>query len=205
MKLLLASWGPWINQVLETTFLDLLPKPTQESNVFILSVDTTSETHITHLKIAKEWYQKIGFKEENITILNLYTDTIPSFSNLDVLHIWGGNNYEYLKVIREKRLESRIREFIDHDGVYVGSSAGSNIMCPDVDVNLFNDPNDVGLDDVTGFGYIDFYLIVHWGTSNGEKRTSQINYGWKMGKRFIPLTDHQAILVRNKGFKIISP
>ena len=64
-----------------------------------------------------------------------------------ILHIWGGNTFHYLKRIRELNLIPRIREFIDGDGVYVGTSAGSELMCPDLDANLTSDVNDIGLAD----------------------------------------------------------
>ena len=205
MKLLLCSWGPWRNALLEKTFLDLLTKPTNHNTVNILSINTTSDFFKKHLNIAKTWLTKIGFQQTNIQVYNLKSNNIPSFENLDILLMFGGNNYHYLQQIRQKNLVTRIREFIDSDGIYVGSSAGSNIMAPDLDENLSNDVNDISLEDLKGFRYIDFHLLVHWNTTEGEARTSQIQYAWKTGKRVIPLTDQQAILVQNDGFKIISP
>ena len=51
----------------------------------------------------------------------------------------------------------------------------------------------------------DFYLSVHWDSKSSDVHTSIINYSWKTGKRLITLTDQQAILIRDDGFKIISP
>jgi dipeptidase E len=205
MKLFLASRGQWMNPSLEKAFLDLIVKPIDENKLIILSINTTSEAHKERLFKAKKWYIEQGFQEKNIDILNLKTDNILNFHDIDVLHIWGGNNYHYLQGIREAGLEPKIREFIDRDGVYVGTSAGSNIMSPDVDENLSNDVNDIGLDDVSGFGYVDFITIPHWDTAHGEKRARQIKYSWKSGKRVIPITDQQAVLVQDNGFIIISP
>ena len=117
----------------------------------------------------------------------------------------GGNTFHYLHRIRDTELNQRLRDFIDRGGVYVGSSAGSNIMCPDVDDNLTTDVNDIGLEDVSGFGYVDFIIMPHWGSMNGMARTDQIKYSWETGKRVIPLTDQQAILVLDEGFTIITP
>jgi len=177
----------------------------KQNTLYIISIDTTSESHVEYLNTAIKWYKKIGFQEENIKIINLKNDEIPSFSNLDVMHMGGGNNYHYLHSIRERGLEPEIREFISRNGVYVGSSAGSNIVCPEVDEHLSNDANDIGLSDIRGFGLVDFYTIPHWDTYHGDKRTRQIQYGWESGKHVIPLTDEQAVLVVDGKFKIISP
>ncbi len=205
MNVLLYSWGPWKNKQLETAFMENLKKNPKENKLFILSIDTKSDFHVKHLGIAKEWYKTIGFTEENIHIYNLQTDKIPNFDALDVLHIWGGNTFHYMKRINELGLEKEIREYIARDGLYLGSSAGAMIMCPDIDENLTNDPNDSGLEYVKGFGLVDFYLLVHWDSRGDELHTSFIENSWKSGKKAIALTDNQAIHVNNESFKIISP
>jgi dipeptidase E len=203
MKLLLCSSAPWQNTRLENTFLDILSKPIKENTLFILSLDTTSQLWQEQLEFTKQWYQRIGFHENNIAVYNLQTGTIPHLRGLDVLHVVGGNPFHYMKRIRETGLVPKIREFVERNGVYIGSSAGSVIMGPDIDKNFTAAVNDVGLDDVSGFGYVDFYIIVHWDTKDGDLLTSFITYSWKTGKRIIALTDQQAILVLNKGFKVI--
>jgi len=175
MKLFLASWSPTTNEVLGKAFLELLSKPANQNKLLILSMDTTSDFYKRYLEIDRQWYIKQGFQERNVSILNLKTDAIPSLEDLDVLHMWGGNTWHYLKRIREAGLVPRIREFIDRGGVYVGTSAGSLLMCPDVDERLTSDPNDVGLVDVSGFGYIDFNIIPHW--DSRESLGMQVSHG----------------------------
>jgi len=96
-----------------------------------------------------------------------------------------------------------IRDFIERDGVYVGTSAGSIIMGPDIDENLTSPGNDCGLEDLDGFGYFNFYVIPHWDTKDGDLLTRIVTYSWKTDKRIIALTDQQAILVIDNEFRII--
>ena len=119
--------------------------------------------------------------------------------------MFGGNTFHYLDRIRKTGLEAEIRDFVDRDGVYIGTSAGGILMGPDVDESFIFAVNDIGLSDVSGLGYYDFYLSVHWDSKSSDVHTSIINYSWKTGKRLITLTDQQAILIRDDGFKIISP
>ena len=65
-----------------------------------------------------------------------------------------------MKQIRETGLVHEIRDFIERDGVYVGTSAGSIIMGPDIDENLTSPGNDCGLEDLDGFGYFIFMLFL---------------------------------------------
>ena len=168
-------------------------------------MDTTSEFHVKYLDIMKKWYIEKGFKKNNVKIFNMKTDKLPVLDNLDVLHMWGGNTFHYLQRIKETGLDSKIRGFIERGGVYIGSSAGRMVMCPDVDENLTADFNDIGSTDLTGLGFIDFNIVVHWDTKGDDSHTRVINYIWKSGKRVVALTDNQAIVVNGTGFKIISP
>ena len=209
MKLFLASYSPSANEVLGKAFLELLSKPVNQNKLLILAMDTTSDFYRKHLETDRQWYIKQGLQEKNVNILNLKTDTIPDLEDLDILHMWGGNTWHYLKRIREAGLVPRIREFIDRGGVYVGTSAGSLLMCPDVDERLTSDPNDVGLVDVSGFGYINFNIIPHWDSKKSLGISTSLmdcmRYVWEAGKRVIPLTDDQAVLVRDGEVKIVSP
>ncbi len=209
MKLFLASYSPCANEVLGKAFLELLSKPVNQNKLLMLSMETTSDFYKKYLETDRQWYIKQGFQERNVSILNLKTDAIPSFEDLDVLHMWGGNTWHYLKRIREMGLAPRIREFIERGGVYVGTSAGSMLMCPDVDARLTPDPNDIGLVDVSGFGYIDFNIIPHWDSLGSLGLSSSLidymRYVWETGKRVVPLTDNQAVRVLDNEVKIISP
>ena len=193
--------------MLGKAFLDLLSKPVNQSKLIILSMDT--DRYRRYLENDRRWYLEKGFEEKNIRIIDLGADEVPGFDGLDVLHMWGGNPFHYLRRIREIGLVPRIREFIDRGGVYVGTSAGSMLMCPDVDEELTGDPNDIGLIDVSGLGYVDFNIVPHWDskTSLGytESLMGYMEYAWRTGKRVVPLTDNQAVLVLGDGVKIVSP
>ena len=144
---------------------------------------------------------RMGFQSKNIVVYDLSKDNPPSISDVDVLMIFGGNHFHYMKRIRETGLEQDIRDFIESDGVYIGISGGSVMMSPDMDDGLSLTKNDIGLKDMSGFGYVDFYIISHWDWREGLEK--MLTYSWQSGKRIIPLTDRQGILVLDNVFKII--
>jgi dipeptidase E len=150
-------------------------------------------------------FTELGILPENITNYDTNSKEKPDLNEIDVLLVQGGNTYYYLQQIRENGYMDDIRSFIENDGVYLGISAGSQMMSPDVDPNLNIDENFVGLEDLVGFGFVDVYLLVHWDSFFGDLHTDAFKYSWSTGKRVIPLTDQQAILVQDEGFKIISP
>ena len=115
--------------------------------------------------------------------------------------IFGGNHFHYMKRIRELRLVQDIRDFIEREGVYIGVSGGSAMMAPDLDDGLSQTKNDIGLEDLSGFGYVDFYVVSHWDWREDKKE--MLIYSWESGKHMIPLTDQQGILVIDNDFDII--
>ncbi len=79
-------------------------------------------------------------------------------------------------------------------------------MCNKIDKNFTYGTNE-GLKEVSGFGYLDFYLVCHWDTYNLSRALFQekvIRYVWETCKRVVILTDNQAILVQDDGWKIIT-
>lgn len=214
MKLLLMS-STFTNDKLKHTFLQMLTKSIKENKVLIMHQKHYIKiTHPEYSELADRVLPRdtkilteLGILPENISTFDTDTEGKPDLNDIDILLVHGGNTFYYLHQIRKNGYWDDIRGFIERDGVYIGISAGSMMMGPDVDENLTIDVNVNlwGLEDVTGFGYVDFHLLVHWDTIFDDLHTDAIKYSWDTGKRVIPLTDQQAILVMDNDFKIISP
>ncbi len=82
----------------------------------------------------------------------------------DALILTGGNTFTFLKHLQESGLGETIREFADMNKPIAGFSAGAIILSPTIAIcNLPSlDSNEVGLDDLTGLGLIDFEVYPHY-------------------------------------------
>lgn len=145
---------------------------------------------------------KQGLFHQNISTFKLDSENPPSLEDVDVLYVLGGNEYRHMKWIRKHDLMPQIRKFIEYDGVYVARSAGAIIMGPTVEIkdwSIFE--NDVGLEDTSGFRYVDFILVPHidWRENVGEV----VEFHKRTGHKMIYITDQQAVLVRDDTYKII--
>jgi peptidase E len=214
MKLLLMS-STFTNNKLKDTFLTLLSKPPKENKVLIIhQVDYVKQTYPEYTELAEymvprdtKTFTELGIPSENISDYDARAanKSKPDLSEIDVIHVEGGNVYYYLKQFRENGYMDDIRDFIERDGVYVGISAGSTIMSRVVDEKLTSDENFFGLKEVSGFGYIDFNLLVHWDTKDEKYLSKFIKYSWEKEKKVICITDQQAVLIKDNDFRIISP
>jgi peptidase E len=200
MKLLLTSGG-LSTKKLQETLRKLLIKPVEENKVLIIELNWGDEDYPKYLEEARQQFLRTGFQRKNMVVYDLSKDNPPNISDVDVLMIFSGNHFHYMRRIRETGIEQDIKDFIERDGVYIGLSGGSVMMSPDMDDGLSMMKNDIGLEDLSGFGYVDFYIISHWDWREDKKE--MLTYSWETGKRIIPLTDQQGILVLDNDFKII--
>ena len=210
MRMLLLS-STLTNETLKQTLLQMLSKPPKDHKILIINqvqyvLDQLPEyTEIAKnmVKRDKEILTDLGFSSETINIYDVVNIEKPNLHEVDLLWIQGGNNFYYLQQIREKGYMEDIRGFIEKNGVYVGTSAGSMMMSPSVDVNLTMDENLVELEDVTGFGIIPFFIVPHWDSMDEDVRVRMLGYAGESGKKVISLTDQQGILVTDKETRVI--
>ncbi|MBU1203129.1 peptidase E [Patescibacteria group bacterium] len=82
----------------------------------------------------------------------------------DAIFMQGGNTYYLLKQIRQSNFKEALKKFLADGKVYVGTSAGSYIMCPDTDMMNWKDSsrfNKNGITDLTAFGFVPFQVFCH--------------------------------------------
>ena len=134
MKLILTSAGLSTNK-LQEEFLQLLTKPVSEikTQVFYVSFDHPDFDSLLGEIINQ--LLDIGVKEDNLDSFDLTGENAPELDGKDLVLVYGGNEYHYMYHIRRLGLYPKIRKFVDRDGIYIGVSAGSIIMGPDVDVD----------------------------------------------------------------------
>lgn len=83
----------------------------------------------------------------------------------NILVISGGNTFKLLHNLRVSKLDKAINKFAKKDEfVLSGFSAGALVMTPTIEIcNLPNfDKNEVGLEDLTGLGIVDFEIFPHY-------------------------------------------
>ena len=138
-----------------------------------------------------------GYDFEKFDIEGKSAEEMRSFfAGKNVIHIEGGNTFYLLKAIRETGFALVLDELLKEGKVYIGTSAGSYIMCPSIEVADWNETgvNRFGVTDFTALKYVPFVLKVHY------KDEMQESVWEKMKTAHFPLRilcDGQGILVDN--------
>lgn len=164
MKLLLSSNG-FSNQAIANALFELVGKRPEDTNLVFIPTASNVETG------DKDWFiddliniKKQNFKSVAIADISAVPENIwrPQFEEADVLFFEGGNTYHLMHWINRSGLVKLLPEMLKTK-VYVGSSAGSMITGPDLDLRLSKAiyAEEAEKDSMAGLGFVDFYFLPH--------------------------------------------
>lgn len=96
-------------------------------------------------------------------------------------------------------------EFLEKSGIYIGSSAGSIVMSPDINyITIMDDPNIEGLDNHIGLGLIDFSFLPHLDHNELGEDAQKIIEKYKGKDRTIfALNDNEALYIDKNVINLI--
>ena len=101
----------------------------------------------------------LGIKESNITEYKIGNKV--NIDDYDIIYMMGGNTIYLLYMIRKYNFDKEIIDFINKGKLYIGSSAGSQILGSTIKLNAIYEDNFVGMTDFTALGIIDKEIVPH--------------------------------------------
>lgn len=114
----------------------------------------------------KEWvneeYQTIldlGIDENKIVEYKIGNDI--NIDNFDIIYMMGGNTIYLLDRVRKYNFDKVIKEFINKGKIYIGSSAGSQIIGSTIKLCSIYENNFVNMTDFTALGIVDCEVVPH--------------------------------------------
>ncbi len=124
------------------------------------------------------------------------------FKDKNILHMEGGNTFYLLKAIRETGFAEILKELLEEGKVYIGTSAGSYIMCPTIEVSDWDETGKPRFDikDFTSLNYVPFVLKVHYKDASQElikEKIKDLKYPIRI------LRDGQGILVEDNKYTFV--
>ncbi len=195
------------NVVIHSWITQLDKSPTELSLVFI---DTAQELE----KGDKHWLDEdrqglvdAGFAVTDYTLTNKTQNQLEKdLAPYDVFFVAGGNTF-YLLYQAQQSGFLHLMSNPDNQKTYVGSSAGSILVCPDINVCRFiDDPAQApNLKSTTGANLVNYLILPHWGNpifQPGYEKAYPLLYQSKYSS--VLLTDDQYLVVTHGRTKIVS-
>jgi putative dipeptidase E len=150
-------------------------------------------------------FEELGIIVEELEITTASPDKILEVLNRnDYIFVSGGNTFYLLQELRRKGADILITEQICAGKLYIGTSAGSIILCPDIEFVKEMDYNHTApeLQSFTGLNIVDFYILPHYLDFPFEEITQNIvkKYGKKLDLR--PISNKQVITIAGNRIEI---
>ncbi len=204
MKLLLTSAGI-VNDSISQALFSMVGKDAKDIKVaFIPTAANVEEGEKTSWffrqyedlrGIGISWIDMIDFADADV-------DWKSRLDQCDVLYVTGGNTFYLLDQIRKQGFDDYLKTALDSK-VYVGGSASTITMTPNIDVAAIprGDPNIPGITDLTGLNYTDFEIEPHC----DEPRFDTVQaYSKEHDAKIYALDDQSAISVIDGKVEVIS-
>ena len=151
-------------------------------------------------------FEELGIIVEELEITAASPDKILEVLNRnDYIFVSGGNTFYLLQELRRKGADTLITEQIRAGKLYIGTSAGSIILCPDIEFVKEMDYNHTApeLQSFTGLNIVNFYILPHYLDFPFEEITQNIvkKYGKKVDLR--PISNKQVITIAGNRIEIL--
>ena len=131
----------------------------------------------------------LGINESNIIEHKIGNDI--NIDDFDIIYMMGGNTFYLLDIIRKTGFDKIIANFINKGKIYIGSSAGSEILGNSIDVALGYDENNVNMIDFTGLKIVNALIVPH--SNRKEEFISELKN--KTKENVITLYDGDGIII----------
>lgn len=193
MKIFLTSTGLENQKIANCFETSFLPKELKDLSFLIVSIQET-ENHAFYLEKFLDKIKSMGVLD--IDVFKLGNKKFVPQKDYDVVFVCGGNTFDYLDRIRKTGLDNFLKDFFNkEDGVYVGISAGSIVVGPDISIAGWGsegDENNINLKDLKGLGLIEFLVYPHY---REDLKEEVDEFREKTGLKIIRLKDDQAFVL----------
>ena len=162
----------------------------------------------------KSWLYKdrnklveMGFKVKDVDIEGKTEEQVKiELTDIDVLFVSGGNTFYLLEKAKASGFDKLAKELINKGIIYIGSSAGSVLVCPTIAyVDGLDDPKNAPLlKSYDGLNEVNFLVMPHYGDDEYKEIYKKILGKWKKkGYELKLLSNNEAVIVEGNKSKIV--
>jgi dipeptidase E len=167
----------------------------------ILFIPTAAvpERFTFYVRADKRALERLGFAVEELELTATPpAESLRCIAEAECLFIAGGNTFFLLQALRRSGADQAILAHIAQGKPYIGSSAGSVILAPDIGYVAAMDDPAAAPDlqgDFTALGAVPFYVLPHVGHFPFKRATRRILDTYEGRLPLRPLRNNQAIQI----------
>lgn len=164
------------------------------------------EEVVHYVESAKAAFEQLGIIVEILDISTTdKTDAEKILKKNDYIYVSGGNTFFLLQELKMSGIGKIIIEQVRSGKLYIGESAGSIIMAPDIEYVKYIDEMSKApqLESTMGLNLISSYPVPHFEHEFFSKMIDEVLLNYKDKITLTPITNSQVILVRDDDVKVI--
>lgn len=124
------------------------------------------------------------------------------FSDKNIIQVDGGNTFYLLNAIRNSGFTEFLKNELNKEKIFIGTSAGAYIMCPTIEVADWNPSGKsrFGITDFTALNQVPFVLKVHYTEEQKDliqEKMKELKYSLRI------LRDGQGIFVEDGKYTFL--
>ena len=177
---------------------------TGKTVTFIPTASITEKVNF-YVGSAKKAFAKMGVIVDVLEITKSTTDEIADKLNRnDYIYVSGGNTFFLLQELRRTGADELIIAQIESGKLYIGESAGSMIVSPNIEYVKDMDNCKVApeLDTFSALNVIDFYPLPHYTNFPFAKAAEKIIAKYESELKLCPISNSQAILIEGDEVRV---
>ncbi|HSW96561.1 MAG TPA: Type 1 glutamine amidotransferase-like domain-containing protein, partial [Candidatus Saccharimonadales bacterium] len=184
--------------VIKDVIKHLSKSPKEMKLVFIMTAAEGDGGNQQWLKEDRDTLRSVGFSVTDYTLRDkTESDVRKDLSDFDVIFFSGGNTFYLLEKIQQSNSKAFFKEQIEKGVIYIGSSAGSVVAGPSIEVVKKLDAQEKAphLKGFAGLALVDFTVLPHWGSKYFKDLylNQRLEHAYSMDNKLILLTDKQYV------------
>jgi dipeptidase E len=150
---------------------------------------------------------KLGLTVDELEISTATNEEISNkLKNNDLIYVSGGNTFFLLQELKRTGADRIIAEQINSGKIYIGESAGSIIVSPDIEYVKYLDsvkkaPN---LSDFSSLNIVEFYPLPHYTNFPFKKSVEKVIAEYGNTLELMPFSNSQAIFIKDYKVEIVT-
>ncbi|MCC9044395.1 Type 1 glutamine amidotransferase-like domain-containing protein [Myroides sp. M-43] len=165
------------------------------------------EKYVGHVENDKKAFESLGII---VDVLELSTASSADIKNKitsnDYIFISGGNSFYLLQILKETGADLLIKEQVSKGKLYIGTSAGSVVMSPNIQyIGLMDDKSFAPkLTAYNAMGVTDQYPLVHYGSEPFATVAEEVYQKYKDKLPLVLLSNYQVMIVQDQDTMVLS-
>ena len=183
-----------------------LNEKTESKKILFIPTATNVDEYKKYIHLTQKVFEDFGYEVENFDISVFSEETVKEkISETKIVFISGGNTFYLLQELKKKNLIPYLREKIENGLLYIGESAGSVIIAPNIGYADIVDDKALAteLNDYTGLNLVDFYVVPHFEEEPFVESSRKVVELYKDKLDLKVINNKEVVLVENDEFRIV--